>query len=264
MFTVVRFHGWKLCIYKNRCIKLRKHRINVNWRQGKWNTSEGSYSRWACWSRTKKNDEQAWMATNNSIITKHVVKLAWVLASVSLDRYLFERFSNATGTKCDLFWLGAADQLLGSDMLGNSLVWSPRRRKKVNGDFPQKMSEGRYETRSPRCCCCCYGCSSHHRLLGGSFCIHSEFVCFVPATSEPHLYPSVWFLTMLLSPKHPPHGGSFSVQYCSHSGSTLWFSQQMLLVARVLEWASASLMLPLSAARYLLTSLLRKSAQVTV
>lgn len=127
----------------------------------------------------------------------------------------------------------------------------------------KKMSEGRYETRSPCCCwrcCCCYGCSSHHRLLGGSFCIHSKLVCFVPETSEPQLHPSVCSLTMLLSPKHPPHVGSFSVQYRSHSSSTLRFSQQMLLVARVSVWASASLMLPLSAARYLLTSLLRKTS----
>lgn len=83
-----------------------------------------------------------------------------------------------------------------------------------------------------------------------------------PATSEPQLHPSVCSLTMLLSPKLPPHGGSFSVQYRSHNGSTLWFSQQMLSVARVSVWASASLMLPLSAARYLLTSLLRKFSPV--
>lgn len=34
--------------------------------------------------------------------------------------YLFERFSNDPGMKCDLFWPGTADQSLGSDMLEDS------------------------------------------------------------------------------------------------------------------------------------------------
>lgn len=207
----------------------------------------------------KKNDKRAQITTNDSIITKHVVKLAWVLASVS--RLLIDTFLSVSATlpeqngTCS----GSSQQTncSGPTCWGIILFKAPVGEKKLTVNS-KKMTEGRYETRSP--CCCCYGCSSHHRLLGGSFCIHSKLVCFVPAASEPQLHPSVCSLTMLLSPKHPPHVGSFSVQYRSHSSSsTPWFSQQMLLVARVSVWASASLMLPLSAARYLLTSLLRKS-----
>lgn len=114
------------------------------------------------------------------------------------DKYLFERFSSAPGTKCDLFWPDTADHWLGSDMLeGDSLVVSKnhKKQKKVALFHWEESGAGLVEDAALPAPTAAAALPTIVSSLGGSFCVHGTFIPprnRAPPPVEPEAAATYW------------------------------------------------------------------------